>query len=392
VRDGRKQPIRGLWVRNGRFYAQITCEDGNTGEKKTRRVSLLDKDEKPVSTVPQAVEALNRLRTKRSDNVLPVLTRTPKFADYVKVYLGFIGAGDGLRKRATIARYEYSLGQWAKHIGGVHLDKMRRHHIHAFIAARKQEGIANRTINGDVKALRNLLKHAVDERRIHTLPTANMRPLKDAQVKRTLFSVEDLERLCSSALATKQDGTPLLKNGEQLWDYVLIMAYSGARCHEALGLKWEDVDFQGERLWIRRQVTQRGIDTPKNGKERAVDFNPKLKAHLLDMQKRGHGVSEWLFPSPHRAEKDYPAHDFSASLRLALSHAKIVNKNFHDLRHHFISYAVMSGVDFGTVASWVGHSDGGALLCKTYSHLNDEHKKAMAQRVNFGPTLLEVVA
>ena len=31
--DERKRPIRGLWVRNGRFHAQITVEDPNTGQK-----------------------------------------------------------------------------------------------------------------------------------------------------------------------------------------------------------------------------------------------------------------------------------------------------------------------------------------------------------------------
>ena len=54
VLDGRKQPIRGLWVRNGCYYAQLKFEDGTTGEKKVRRVALVDKDQNPVSTVSQA--------------------------------------------------------------------------------------------------------------------------------------------------------------------------------------------------------------------------------------------------------------------------------------------------------------------------------------------------
>ena len=64
---GRKQPIRGLWIRNGRYYAQLTFEDGHTGLKQTRCVPRLDKEQNPVSTVPQAVEEMNRLRVKRSD-------------------------------------------------------------------------------------------------------------------------------------------------------------------------------------------------------------------------------------------------------------------------------------------------------------------------------------
>ena len=40
VHDERKRPIRGLWVRNGRYYAQMTLEDEHTGRKQVRRVPL----------------------------------------------------------------------------------------------------------------------------------------------------------------------------------------------------------------------------------------------------------------------------------------------------------------------------------------------------------------
>jgi hypothetical protein len=50
---------------------------------------------------------------------------------------------------------------------------------------------------------------------------------------------------------------------------------------------------------------------------------------------------------------------------------------------------VMSNVDFMTVAAWAGHKDGGILIGKVYGHLANEHRKAMAERVNFGPTMVE---
>src|SRR5439155_12175621 len=63
---------------------------------------------------------------------------------------------------------------------------------------------------------------------------------------------------------------------------------------------------------------------------------------------------------------------------------KLQKFGFHDLRHHFISYAVMSGVDFMTIARWAGHKDGGILIGKVYGHLADWHRKAQAARLNFG--------
>jgi hypothetical protein len=55
VLDGRKQPVRGLWERNGRFYAQLTVENRIASVKKVRRVPLADKNGVPVATAAQAI-------------------------------------------------------------------------------------------------------------------------------------------------------------------------------------------------------------------------------------------------------------------------------------------------------------------------------------------------
>jgi integrase len=93
--------------------------------------------------------------------------------------------------------------------------------------------------------------------------------------------------------------------------------------------------------------------------------------------------SQWLFPSPQRGDKDIHAMSFRESLELARTHAKLRQVGFHDLRHHFISYCVMSGIDYMTIAKWVGHKDGGILIGKVYGHLAENHTKEQAQRVSF---------
>jgi len=172
-------------------------------------------------------------------------------------------------------------------------------------------------------------------------------------------------------------------------DYIRLMAYCGARRNESLGLRWDDVNFDNAQLFIRRQVTTRGVEDLKNRDARVVDFNPKLKAHLIDMKIRSRNVSQWLFPSPQRGEKDIPAKSFQESLKLVRERAKLFTFGFHDCRHHFISMCVMSGIDFMTIAAWVGHKDGGVLIGKVYGHLANEHRKAMAERLNFGPVALQ---
>lgn len=387
--DGRKQPIRGLWVRNGRFYAQLKIENLVTGVKKTKRVPLVDKESNPVETVAQATAELKRLQTQRADNALPVLQRTSKFQDYVKQYLTFIGSGQGAKKPGTVEKEKTILGRWIDAIGSLRLDQIKRVHVNRFIEARLKENVAPRTVNLDVIVFRVVMKRALSDGLIQRLPTEGMRPMKTAVRKRALITTAELENLCNSAFETKHDKNgktvPLTENAQQFVDYIRLMAWSGARRNEALGLRWDDVDFGNEQLFVRRQITRRGVEDLKNREQRVVDFNPKLKAHLQDMQQRGRDVSKWLFPSPQRGEKDVPAKSFRESLDLVRERARLPNFGFHDCRHHFISMCVMSGVDFMTIAAWAGHKDGGVLIGKVYGHLANEHRRNMAQRVNFLP-------
>ncbi len=390
VLDGRKQPVRGLWERNGRYYAQLTVENPITGEKKVRRVPLADKDGVPVPTTAQAIGELKRLQTQRSDNDMPSVGRTPKFGEYAARYLDFISSGQGIKKAGTVDKERSVLAKWTEHLGGLRLDQIKRLHVNRFIERRMKAGMSPRTANLDIIALRNVLKRAVDDGIIQRLPTEGLRPMKTTVVKRPLFASAELERLCKTAFETRVNKlgevVPVSKNAQEFVDYIKLLAFCGARRNEALGLRWPDANFEREQLTIGASG-----DT-KNRTARVVDFNAKLKSHLLDMRTRRAPDSDWLFPSPQRGQKDLGARSFQESLKLVRRHAKMPGFHFHDCRHHFISMAVMSGVDFMTIAAWVGHLDGGVLIGRVYGHLANEHRKAMGERMNFGPGLVPMAA
>jgi integrase len=371
----------------------LSVENPITGVKKTRRVPLIDKDGKAVQTVAQAVAELKRLQIKRLDNALPTLTRTPKFADYAAHYLGFIGSGNGAKKPGTVEKEKTILNRWSEFLGGLRLDQIKPVHVNRFIEARSKEKLSPRTINLDVIGLRVVLKRAISDGYIQRLPTEGLRPFKTSTEKRQLFTSTDLDTLCDAAFEKKKNKkgkkAPVTANALEFVDYIRLMAYSGARRNEALGVQWDDVDFKNDQLFFRRQVTRRGIEDLKNRDARVVDFNPKLKTHLIDMKTRSRKISQWLFPSPQRGKKDIPSKSFRDSLELVREHSKMLTFNFHDCRHHFISMCVMSGIDYMTIAAWVGHKDGGVLIGKVYGHLANEHRKAMAERLNFQPEVVQ---
>ena len=58
----------------------------------------------------------------------------------------------------------------------------------------------------------------------------------------------------------------------------------------------------------------------------------------------------------------------------------------HSMRHFFTSNAIEQGIDFKTVAAWLGHKDGGVLVAQVYGHLREEHSEAMAAKMTFDAT------
>lgn len=371
VFDARKRRIRGLWERNGRYYAQVTLEDPNSGRKQVRRVPLEGAD-----TVPQAVVKLQDILKGRRDNSLPVLRQTPKFAEYADQYFNFYKQVKDAKRVSTLKTERVAIRHWTEHLGQVRLNQINRAMVNAYIANRQAGGLSGRTANLEVIAFRNVMKRAIDDGWLKSLPTENLRPLKWTPKKRTLVPSTDIERLCEKAMAVS-------KNGQQLADYVRLMAYCGSRKSETLRLKWADVD------WERRQLTVGSDGQTMNHQARVVDFNANLEAHLKEMVGRRAPDSEWLFPSPQRGDKDRSAKTFVETLRLARDAAGLPKFGFHDCRHFFISMSVMAGIDYMTIARWVGHQDGGVLIGKVYGHLSNEHAQRQAQKLVLMPTVLE---
>ena len=370
VLDKRKHAIRGLWVRNGRYYAQISVEDPTTGIKRVKRVPL-----EGAGTDAQAVAKFQELLTQRRKGALPVLDRTPKFADYAEQYFDYYKQVKDAKRESTLYTERIAVNHWIEHLGHVRLDRITRALVNGYIAKRQGAGMTGRTVNLEVTCFRNVMNRAVDDGWIRSLPTENLRPLKWNPRKRELVDSSQIQQLCEAAVKES-------RNGSEFAGYIRCLAYTGARMSEALRLRWSDVE------WNQRQITIGSDGLAKNHKARVVDFNPNLENQLKEMSARKAPDSEWLFPSPQRGGADRAAKTFRETLLIARKAAGLPKFGFHDCRHFFISMCVMSGIDFMTIAKWVGHQDGGVLIGKVYGHLSNEHAQRQAQRVNFGPVVL----
>lgn len=362
VKDRRGSPIRGLWKRGTKYYGRIVIKEPGKPSV-DRRVGL------DAGTVPEAKAELQRLRSNPpagKEQARKETGQVPRYSDYWKCY---ITAVRPLKRPNTIKTEIILLRQWESVLGQVRLSDISRAMVMQFRSTRVAAGWSGRTANLSVTVLNNLLNHAKDCGLIDELATTGLKPVRWKPRKRRYFSHEEIERICEAAPGSSA-------NGKILADYIRLMAYCGSRKRETLRIKWCDVDWPMGQLMI-------GADgLAKNHEFRVVDFNPQLERHLRSMSGR-RGDSAYLFTAPRKNDLDVPIRCLKEALDRARNAAGIPDFTFRDCRNHFISQGVMGGIDFMTIAKWVGHKDGGILVGKVYGHLSDEHARKQAMKLMF---------
>jgi integrase len=144
-------------------------------------------------------------------------------------------------------------------------------------------------------------------------------------------------------------------------EYCRFLAYSGLRRGEAAALRIED--DRGDTLIVRGTKTESA--------HRVVPVTPALRG-LIDRIRSRRSSGPMLAIKSARVP-----------LLRACGRLGIPVLTHHHLRHYFATVCIESGVPIPTVADWLGHSDGGALLIKTYRHLRDRHSLEAARTVRF---------
>lgn len=366
VLDGRKQPVRGLWKRGEIYYAQFVHQGKQTKERLDAR------------TTAEAIAALNALKVRRCEGKLKVVRHAPKLSEAITEYKAssvYKSKSESTRKNeATYFK------AWQERLGEMRVDRITKADIIGvrddLLADKKVGGseaaVSIRTANLYVLALRQVFKFLEERGKVADTPrVVRIRPRPPA--KRHLLSDAECQRL----LDTCMDPAVCEKNGRLLSYYLRFLMLSGARERESYRIRWKDVDMD-------RGIITIGADgLSKNKTARSLEMSPELTSLLGEMHEGRQPDSSYLFPSPQRGEKDLHVRTFKQSFHKVREAAGLEDTGFHDFRHFFISKCVMAGVDFMTIAEWVGHQDGGVLIGKVYGHLNDAHKKSTAQRLSF---------
>jgi integrase len=262
-RDDAKKGVWNCYIRlNGRTYRSTTGETDLDEAKLVASHGFKEIRDHPerfeVSKASFGVVAKRWLKTKQHHSDLTNKAQAvTKFVAYFDGVLKLNDVRDIRQKHVT----DYLT--WRKNLrvdeAQARFDKKSYQRNGKIVAARQQRfGVAkNNTLNRENQSLRQILRFAAAEGHIDgaRLPTVETLP-SDGE-RRPNFTPDQEDRLFELARErVKAAGYERLVNDRQtLCDHIVLLRYTGLRSHEAVGLRWTDIDFDARMITVRKGKT-----------------------------------------------------------------------------------------------------------------------------------------
>lgn len=180
---------------------------------------------------------------------------------------------------------------------------------------------------------------------------------------------------------------------DRLYAAWFLLATTGMRRGEALGLRWDDVDLDLRRLSVVRQLTtvnyQLAVSEPKTAKGRRsvvldLETVKVLRSHRArQAEERLANGDMWKETGLVFTQEDgspiHP-HRFSAWFEQRRRAAGLPRIRLHDVRHSYATAALSAGVPAKVVSERLGHANI-TITLDTYSHVLPSLQEDAADKV-----------
>lgn len=170
---------------------------------------------------------------------------------------------------------------------------------------------------------------------------------------------------------------------------ITMMLFYGLRREEAVGLKWQNIDFENDTFLIAHTVTETRVNkhlqlvkenlTKNSSSYRSLPLVAPVKELLLEKKQIIQEYRKLFRRSYYREDSDYVCvneigelikpRTLSDNFKRIIRQNKIRNLRLYDCRHTAASIMLKNGVNMKKIQMILGHSDY-ATTANIYSHLD----------------------
>jgi integrase len=367
--------MRGSIIKRGAGYSYVLyLGRDETGRKKQKWVG-------GFRTRKDAEKALAKVLDQVHTGVFTDPGRMT-VGEYLEQWLD--GVGPSLRAKSAFSYADTLRGYVIPRVGSLRLADLTATRLRALYSEllesgrrRGTGGLSARTVGYTHRIVSHALKDAMRAGLLARNPAEIVSPPRAIKPEGKTWTAEQV-----AVFLQHVDGDRL----RALW---VLLATTGMRRGEALGLKWSDVDVKAGRVTIRRALVLAGYEVveslPKTAaSNRAVFLHPQTTAALREHRRAQN--EERLAAGPAWSDLEFVFTDeIGASLhpdrvtKLFVQHAHeagLPKIRLHDLRHTVATLALTAGVHTKVVQELFGHANV-AITLDVYSHVAPElHEKA----------------
>lgn len=240
------------------------------------------------------------------------------------------------------------------------------------------KGLSPKTVSDILAIIRNISKFAIRKGIYVACDAGAVQIRQDIKPMRVLSAVEQ-SQLCEY----------ILKKPEPCNIGILVCLFTGLRIGEICALRWEDISFSDQSIYIHHTLqriqthqdqgakTEVVVTTPKSTCSiRKIPLPDEISKILVLNQKSSTGYlltnDDYKFVEPRTMQNKF---------KKVLKAAGIESANFHALRHTFATRCVELGFDIKSLSEILGHATVNITMNR-YVHPTYEMKKKNMQKLS----------
>lgn len=278
-------------------------------------------------------------------------------------------------------------------IGHLRMDKITARQLQGFVNSLAKEGanektgkpLAPKTIRHNLSFISDVFSYAVKMDLLSDNPCRKVTIPKGEVKEKQIYSQEKM-----ALLLTRISGEPTKYRA-----FFFLIAYSGFRRSEMLGLEWKDIDFENNIITVKRTsnyTAERGIytDTTKTKRsQRVLKISPYIMGILKELKDEQDEEalrlgdkwvdSDRLFVKwngePMNNQTPY------GWLKEFCEKNELPFYGIHSFRHFAASALISAGLDVTTVSGALGHCNSGTTL-NVYSHMFQNAQARVAEAMD----------
>ncbi|HEC32558.1 MAG TPA: site-specific tyrosine recombinase XerD [Deltaproteobacteria bacterium] len=283
--------------------------------------------------------------------------------EQLEQFLYYITVERGLALN-TVISYRHDLEQFIsflESIGIKNFKEVKREHLAGYLENLHNKGLATRSRNRHLAAIRSFYKYLLREKIAESNPAAQM---ESSQIQKKLpqvLSLEEVERL----LDQPDVKTPLGQRDKAMLE---LLYATGLRVTELVRMTTEQLNLEvGYVTALGKGHKERIIPITENAQDALKEYLQHGRRALLKGRQ-----SNYLFVN--RSGKPITRQGFWKILQRYTQKAGITRHiSPHTLRHSFATHLLEHGADLRSVQMMLGHSD--ISTTQIYTHVAREQLK-----------------